>query len=708
MNRLQYIKLLTHPLFVSAIISLLSIPFISDYFPQYRAEVTETGILGKPDSRMTWADFYNDGESEKLEWFTNNEGKATYKITGQNGYITDQQVLNGKSLIKRNPPWILDLDKDRFPEVYSFYHRNDSLFFASVEYAADSTKTLNEERFVAIVANPEGEKDYNIDCSQSEDLDKDSICELIFSIYAGYPVLPRNIFIFNPVSKKLIKSGFTGATTNVHYLADINNDGRKEILVSQYAPGNLQGKLIDGVSDNMVQLLVLDDKLNPVFKPVVFKGTYGGLGVMPVRHHDKYFLAAMYFNASQAENDATLMIFTSDGQLLGRKKISNSITKPSMQFLNQEFSSGLIEILDNEGQLTVYDLSLKVVMKKKHEWLKGFAYFSLHDINQDGKNETIYYLSDQTLGISSSGLQDGIKVIIPGEALPISTICLKKNIGKPNEISIQTGNKFSLILYSATPWYPFRYLVLVLVFGIMSGFIFFIQFLQRLALRDKYRAERRISELQLLLMRNQISPHFLFSAINSISYRLMKKDPEEANNSVVKLSRLIRSNLIATDRLSRSLKEEMEAATAYLAIVCSQCDEPFSYVVDISPETDTDIQVPVLVVQNYLENAVKHGIRSLGANGSIRIIISQDSGFLHIEISDNGIGRQKASCIEDKSDSTGKGMGLMQKFFDEVNKYNPNKISIKILDIYTSEGTPGGTRVEIDIPVNMKYRIYEK
>jgi LytS/YehU family sensor histidine kinase len=187
----------------------------------------------------------------------------------------------------------------------------------------------------------------------------------------------------------------------------------------------------------------------------------------------------------------------------------------------------------------------------------------------------------------------------------------------------------------------------------------------------------------------------------------MEKNPEEANNNVIRLSRLIQNNLVASDKFSRSLKEELEAAKTYAEIIRSQMEEPFELIVDISPGINMDIQVPVLVIQNYLENAIKHGVSSMGKDGKISITISGDGKNLYLTINDNGIGRKKAAAAGKEVPSTGKGMDLMNRFFEEVNKANERKISVKVNDLTDNKGNPKGTEVSIEIPVNMIYRIYE-
>ena len=707
MRQLKFIRFFAHPLFIAGILSLMLMPILFNYFPKYKAKVTEYRTLPKLNSYIMWADLLNDGESETIMWFINTEGKAALQIIRQNGVVIDQKAYDGKSLILRNPPLIADLDKDLLPEIYVFYHRKDSLFFSSVKNASSPLESVSDEVFIAMVSNSGKENDYHLDCSVQDDLDGDDVSELIFTLNAGFPVNPRNIFCYNFIKKEWIQSKFLGGHSGVNCITDLNGDGRKELFVGQYAPGNLKDTLIDGVNDLLVRLLVLNDRLEPVFTPPVFNGEYSGITTKVVRQKNKIYIAALVSMDSVTGKNFWLMLYNPGGKLISKRNVTD-VNKKSTPYLFEMRHSGIpVHILSSDGKLTGYDLSLQPVEMKKYK-LESETPFEL-DIDLDGENEYLLYgRANSILTVARSEMTHLAHVKLPVDVAFNGRVCLKKNVGKPDEFFFQYDGKYCLVSYSPNPFFPFRFLFLLLGLCLLSGFFFLMQFIQRLVLREKYLAERRVSELQMLLIRNQISPHFLFNAINSISYRLMEKNPEEANNSIIRLSRLIRNNLVATDRFSRTLKEELEAATAYVEIVCSQREEPFQFTSRVETGTNMDIEVPVLIIQNYLENAVKHGIRTLGSKGRIIIDISQDKKYLYIRISDNGIGRQKAAEHKQKQDSTGKGMGLMQLFFDEVNKYNENKISAVIRDLSDENGAPSGTQVKIEIPVNMKYRIYEK
>jgi LytS/YehU family sensor histidine kinase len=271
---------------------------------------------------------------------------------------------------------------------------------------------------------------------------------------------------------------------------------------------------------------------------------------------------------------------------------------------------------------------------------------------------------------------------------------------------VQRENQYWLFEYSRNPWYYLRIPAYLSIYLMVLGFILLVQYLQRVSMRQKFEAEKKIAEMQLLLLRNQIDSHFTFNAINAISASVLRNKPEEANDNIIRLSRLMRSCVEQADHLSRSLSLELEFVKNYLDLLKSRMDKAFEYVIEIDDDVDLDIQVPKMILQIYVENAVRHGIRPLDKGGCLWIRVKQAAQYLNIEIEDNGIGRRKAR--ENGSSGTGKGMQIMEQFFVTFNKYNHQKISIEIRDLINENQQACGTKIVLKIPAGMKYSFYEK
>jgi LytS/YehU family sensor histidine kinase len=113
-----------------------------------------------------------------------------------------------------------------------------------------------------------------------------------------------------------------------------------------------------------------------------------------------------------------------------------------------------------------------------------------------------------------------------------------------------------------------------------------------------------------------------------------------------------------------------------------------------------------MVIHTYAENALKHGLlnKEDGA-GTLLITILEDINMLHIEIEDNGIGREKAKESDEKS--TGKGMMILNYYYDFFNRYNNQKIIHEVTDLFTEHNVPAGTRVTVIIPKGFRYKMTE-
>ncbi|MDQ3213667.1 MAG: histidine kinase [Acidobacteriota bacterium] len=156
------------------------------------------------------------------------------------------------------------------------------------------------------------------------------------------------------------------------------------------------------------------------------------------------------------------------------------------------------------------------------------------------------------------------------------------------------------------------------------------------------RIEHRLQEQEKLLMAarvealaSQISPHFLFNTLTSIS-SLIRSKPETARTLIVKLSALLRRLLRSQDHFV-TLREELEAIDEYLAIECIRFGPKLRIEKAIQPDT-LDVVVPSMLLQPLVENSIKHGLSPKIGEGRITIRSSRQGGHAIIDIIDNGVG----------------------------------------------------------------------
>jgi two-component system LytT family sensor kinase len=148
--------------------------------------------------------------------------------------------------------------------------------------------------------------------------------------------------------------------------------------------------------------------------------------------------------------------------------------------------------------------------------------------------------------------------------------------------------------------------------------------------------ETQLAKAHLHSLKSQLQPHFLFNTMHSIS-ALMMSDIQAADRMITRLADLLRMNLESAGTQVTTLSRELEFVNCYLAIEQVRFEDRLTVCLDIAPDT-LDAQVPLLLLQPLVDNAVKHGISRLTAGGEIRISAVRQDGDLKLEVRDNGPG----------------------------------------------------------------------
>jgi len=182
--------------------------------------------------------------------------------------------------------------------------------------------------------------------------------------------------------------------------------------------------------------------------------------------------------------------------------------------------------------------------------------------------------------------------------------------------------------------------------GILSAIILYafivvidnaLEYRQRLAVQqtETARLNEQLSGAQLDALRRQIEPHFLFNALNAIAGLVREKRNDDAVNMIAALSAFLRRTLEACNHQEVPLSEEVEFLQKYLEIQKVRFADRLQYSVDI-PQNVARAQVPFLILQPVVENAIKHGIAKSLQGGAIRIAAEQWHGTLKMRIYNDG------------------------------------------------------------------------
>jgi hypothetical protein len=217
-------------------------------------------------------------------------------------------------------------------------------------------------------------------------------------------------------------------------------------------------------------------------------------------------------------------------------------------------------------------------------------------------------------------------------------------------------------------------------------------------LQNKSFYEKRMAETEMLALRSQMNPHFLFNSLNSLEYLILSNDEQKATGYLAKFSKLLRMILNHSREESILLEEELTALRYYLDIEATRLGEGFTYSIEVADNVDTQsLIIPPLLLQPFVENAIWHGLMpSDKGNKNLRIRIRlADAQHVEFEIEDNGIGRKRSAEMRSRSSVKRKsyGMDITQQRIELFNRNYPNQLSIEILDLQGRKET--GTLVRM-------------
>lgn len=202
--------------------------------------------------------------------------------------------------------------------------------------------------------------------------------------------------------------------------------------------------------------------------------------------------------------------------------------------------------------------------------------------------------------------------------------------------------------------------------------------------------------LALKSLRSQMNPHFIFNALNSVNNYIAKNDERSANRFLSEFSVLMRTVLENSEEDFIPFSKELELLRLYVKLEHSRFTEKFDYFIEVDDNVKIDeFEIPPMLIQPYIENAIWHGLRYKEEKGYLNISIAQpNQSLLVITITDNGIGRKKSAELKTQHQrkQKSKGMGNIKKRIGILNEMYRNKVEVSIADLTADET---GTKVVV-------------
>lgn len=196
---------------------------------------------------------------------------------------------------------------------------------------------------------------------------------------------------------------------------------------------------------------------------------------------------------------------------------------------------------------------------------------------------------------------------------------------------VQYSTAFQLLLIKT--WH-FNWLIYWVIAGVQLALGYYQESQERAARNAEL--ERSLIEARLLALQMQLNPHFLFNTLNSVS-TLMRKDVQKADQVMVKLSDIIRAALQAPEKRMVSLSQEIEFLRQYLDIEKIRFGDRLNVCFEVSAEFN-EVQIPYLILQPLVENAIRYAIEPYARTGAIQIRALREPEALILEVRDTGPG----------------------------------------------------------------------
>ncbi len=327
--------------------------------------------------------------------------------------------------------------------------------------------------------------------------------------------------------------------------------------------------------------------------------------------------------------------------------------------------------------------------------------FHFNATNTAGAGKSLFRYRISGLNNNWSPFDESRQVTLPG--LPPGKYNLEIEGQLAYDSESRGKTEFSFIILP--PWwqtwwfYMLSALLLIAIFGVVL----------RLRVKHVRKTEftrltldREINELRIKALQAQMNPHFTFNAINSIQYYIFNNDKESAFDFINYFSRLIRQTLECASRLSVTIKEEVQFIENYIKLEQMRFEYKFAYEIQVDPELDGhQYQIPPMLLQPFVENAILHGLLHKDEPGLIKIIfrIAGDK-LLHCIVEDNGIGRHKAAEINKGRHKGHKSIGLeiTNRRVGLMNDPGQSDYKVVITDLHDNS-SPSGTSVLIKLPL---------
>lgn len=267
----------------------------------------------------------------------------------------------------------------------------------------------------------------------------------------------------------------------------------------------------------------------------------------------------------------------------------------------------------------------------------------------------------------------------------------------------ESAKKISITV--SPPWWQtlwFR----VLVVAVLAAALYLLYRRRIRIIKNKASIKQQMTELEGKALRAQMNPHFIFNSLNAIQELIVTENVHEGYQYLSSFSKLLRQVLNNSEKNTIPLSAELEMIRLQLSLESLRFKKSFNYSIEVEKNIEPEmINVPPLLLQPYVENAVWHGLRHKEGEKNLWIRIREEGDQLHIVIEDDGVGRQKAEEIKKQKlgaeQFESKGSALSGQRIRLLNQQYSEMATVEYIDMVDGSNKATGTKVIINLPSNL-------
>ena len=321
------------------------------------------------------------------------------------------------------------------------------------------------------------------------------------------------------------------------------------------------------------------------------------------------------------------------------------------------------------------------------------------DFNLSGNNRFMY----QVEGLNEEWTDAGNRRFASFAQLAPGSYVFK--VKASNSDGVFSNNVANLTFYIAKPFWTrwwFRITMILFFAGIITAIIYWRVRNVITEEQEKLKVSGMVGELELKALRAQMNPHFIFNSLNSIQDFVLNHQGMEAAKYLSKFARLVRMILDNSEYTFISISQKIEFLRLYIELESLRMDNGFEFHLSLDKSINLEDQIPTMVIQPYVENAIWHGLQYKKSHRVLKLHLSmEDEDFVRCEIEDNGIGREAAMQIKKQKGKThdSKAMRITDERIQILKKLYGFGPSVEIIDLI-DDGIASGTKVILKLPIH--------